>query len=118
MNTFRSESEFRVKDFLVQMKKEKRAFKSVKSRKLKKKIFEKVEVAIFKKLELTCKCYFFLWLNNIPLCVFLLCVCVFRAAPAAYGGSQARHQIRAAAADLHHSSWQSQILNPLREARD
>ena len=28
---------------------------------------------------------------------------LFRATPAAYGGSQARGQIRAAAADLHHS---------------
>lgn len=29
--------------------------------------------------------------------------CLFRAAPAAYGGSQARSQIRAAAASPHHS---------------
>ena len=54
--------------------------------------------------------------------------CLFRAKPMAYGGSQARSQIRAAAAtamrdpgcifDLHHSSWQHQILNPLSKARD
>ena len=37
---------------------------------------------------------------------------------AAYGGSQARDQIRATAADLHHSSWQRRILNPLSKARD
>ena len=58
---------------------------------------------------------------------------LFRAAPTAYGGSQARGQIRATAAglchshrnvgshcicDLHHSSWQRWILNPLNEARD
>ena len=30
-------------------------------------------------------------------------VCFFRAAPAAYGGSQAKGQIRAVAAGLHHS---------------
>ena len=33
----------------------------------------------------------------------LLLVCLFRAALAAYGASQARGRIRAAAADLHHS---------------
>ena len=54
------------------------------------------------------------------------------AAPAAYGGSQARGRIGAVAAglrqshsnaeseprlrpDLHHSSWQRRILNPLSE---
>ena len=58
-----------------------------------------------------------------------------RAAPAAHGGSQAKHQIGATAVSLHHSrsprnsgselhlqptpcSWQCQILNPLSEARD
>ena len=56
-----------------------------------------------------------------------------RAAPEAYGGSQARDQIGALAArlrqshsnvdpscvcDPYHSSWQCQILNPLNEARD
>ena len=61
---------------------------------------------------------------------FFLCL-FFRAACAAYGGSQARSQIRAASLyrshsnvrsklclDLHHSSWQHWILNSLREARD
>ena len=58
---------------------------------------------------------------------------LFRAVPAAYGNSQARGQIGAAAAslryshsntgskricDLHHSSQQCQILKPLSEARD
>ena len=57
----------------------------------------------------------------------------FRAAGAAYGSSQARGQIRATAAglhhshnnaglshiyNLHHSSQQCWILNPLSEARD
>ena len=56
-----------------------------------------------------------------------------RAAPSAYGGSQARSLIRAVATglcqshsnsgsnhvcDLHHSSRQRQILNPLSKARD
>ena len=36
--------------------------------------------------------------------IFLfVCVCLFRAAPAAYGGSQARGWIRATAAGLHYS---------------
>ena len=34
---------------------------------------------------------------------FYLSICLFRAAPAAYGRSQARGQIRAAAAGLHPS---------------
>ena len=53
--------------------------------------------------------------------------CLFRAAPVAYGGSQARGPMGATAiatqdlrpvCDLHHSSWQCWILNPLSEARD
>ena len=55
-------------------------------------------------------------------CIILLSLksffCLFRAAHVAYGGSQARGLIRAVAADLHHSSWQRWILNPLIEARD
>ena len=43
---------------------------------------------------------------------------LFRAAPTAYGGSQARGLIRAVAAGLHHSSQHCWILNPLSEARD
>ena len=57
----------------------------------------------------------------------------FRAAPVAYGSSQAKGQIGAAAAgyttatampdpshfcNLHHSSWQCRILNPLSKAKD
>ena len=72
------------------------------------------------------KIYFFL---SFLFFFFLL----FRAAPVVYGVSQARSQIRATAAglhqatamqdlsfacDLHHSSWQRQILNLLSEARD
>ena len=63
----------------------------------------------------------------------LLFVCLFRAALAAYGSSQARGQIRTTATtyttptatwdvdcvcDLHHSSQQRWILNTLSEARD
>ena len=74
------------------------------------------------------KCFF--THSFIPSFIHLL----FRAAPASYGGSQARGWIRATAAglyttakaiqdtslvwDLHHSLWQRQILNPQREARD
>ena len=43
---------------------------------------------------------------------------LFRAAPVAYGSSQAKSRIGAAAASLHHSSWQHQILNTLSEAGD
>ena len=69
--------------------------------------------------------------NNIYVCV---CVCfLFRVTPTAYGGSQARGLVGATTAsnttatatpdpsrtcDLHHSSWQRWILNPLSEARD
>ena len=64
---------------------------------------------------------------------FILFYLLFRATPAAYGGSQARGQIRAAATayttatgmldpscvcDLHHSSQQHRIPNPLIEASD
>ena len=64
--------------------------------------------------------------------VFVFVFCLFRAARAAHGSSQARGWIRAVAAglchshshaypsqvyDLHHSSWQCQIFNPLNEAR-
>ena len=42
----------------------------------------------------------------------------FKAAPVAYGSSQARGLIGATGADLHQSSRQRQILNPLSEARD
>ena len=64
---------------------------------------------------------------------FILFFCLFRAAPTAYGGSQARGLIGAIAVayatatatqdpsrvcDLHYSSRQGQILNPLSETRD
>ena len=54
----------------------------------------------------------------------------FRATPMAHGSSQAKGQIGAqplayaatrdlsCICDLHHSTWQYQILNPLRGARD
>ena len=50
------------------------------------------------------------WEKNIFLLV--------RATPMAHGDFQARGQIRAVSACLYHSSWQCQILNPLRKARD
>ena len=65
--------------------------------------------------------------------LFFFSLLFFRAASTAYGSSQARGQIGAVAAayttatatrdpscvcDLHHSSRQCQILNPLSEARD
>ena len=71
-------------------------------------------------------------LPSFSLCIsFLFFFCLFRAAPAAYGRSQARGQSRATAAglhhshsntkpkphrDLHHSSQQHRILNPGSEA--
>ena len=50
--------------------------------------------------------------------LFFFLFCLFKATPMAYGGSQARGPIGAAAAGLHHSSQQRQILNPLSKARD
>ena len=44
--------------------------------------------------------------------------CLFWATPGSYRNSQARSQIGAAAAGLHHSSWQRQILNPQSKTRD
>ena len=48
----------------------------------------------------------------------IIIICLCRAAPAAYRGSQARGRIGATAAGLRHSSGQRRILNPLSEARD
>ena len=56
--------------------------------------------------------------RNLPWCLFFFGLLHFRAAPAAYGGSQARGQIGAADARLHHSSQQHWILNPPTKARD
>ena len=65
--------------------------------------------------------------------IYFLIFCLFTATPAAYGSSQARGRTGAVAAaytaatamwyqshvcDLHHSSWQWGIFNPLSEARD
>ena len=64
-------------------------------------------------------------------CFFFFCL--FRATPMAHGGSKARGRIGAVATglcqshsntglssvcNLHHSSWQRQLLNPLSKARD
>jgi len=46
-----------------------------------------------------------------------LCVCLFRATPVPYGGSQGSGPMGAAAAGLQHSSQQLRIPNPLSEAR-
>ena len=69
----------------------------------------------------------------IVIIIIIFVFCLFRAAPAAHGGSQSRDLIGAVAsslfnslinADLSHicdipcSLWQCQILNPLRKARD
>ena len=67
-------------------------------------------------------------------CLFFFFFFLFKAPPMAYGGSQARGQIEAVATglrhshiatsdpsqicNLHNSSRQCRILNPLREARD
>ena len=72
--------------------------------------------------------------SMIVVCLFFFFFfCLFRAAPTAFGGSQVRGHIGAVAAglhqshsnpdpshvcNLHHSSQQGRILNPLREARD
>ena len=55
-------------------------------------------------------------LSNFFFCV-CVCVCFFRAAPVAYRSSQAKGQIRAAAASLRHSNSNTQSLTQ-SEARD
>ena len=74
-------------------------------------------------------------MESICVFFFLFCLSVFsRATPMASGGSQATSLIRAVATslrqshsntgsepwvyNLHYSSWQYRILNPLSEARD
>ena len=60
-------------------------------------------------------------LVNSYVILFFFFFCLFaisRAAPLAYGGSQARGLIRAVATSLYHSSQQRRIFNPLIEARD
>ena len=63
--------------------------------------------------------------TNLRAMIMFVCLFgLFRATPAAYGGSRASGPIRAIAAGLHHShsnplsSCQHQILYPLSEARD
>ena len=56
-----------------------------------------------------------------PLCpdaYFIYLVSFFKATSGIYRSSQARVQIGAVAAGLHHNSEQRWILNPRREARD
>ena len=86
------------------------------------------------------KTFYLSWLNHLKSqldtsieVLFCFVLFLFGAALAAYGGSQARGQIRALAAglyhsiamqdpshvyNLHHSSQQHWILNPLSKARD
>ena len=80
---------------------------------------------------------FIIWLQWLVILIFILfyvlIFLLFRATGVAYGSSQARGRMAATAAglyhnqatpdpscvwDLHNSSGQGQILNPLREARD
>ena len=76
-------------------------------------------------------CDIYIW---VCVCIYLfIYFCLFRAAPAAHGSSQARGWIRATAVGLHHSSamWDPShilnlqhssqprwILNPVSEVRD
>ena len=60
-------------------------------------------------------CVAFLFLNFTVVFIYLF---IFRAAPMACGGSQARSWIGAVATNLRHSSWQCRILNPLRGPKD
>ena len=57
----------------------------------------------------------FVYYSREKFCLFVL---LFRAAPVAYGGSQARGPIGATAAGIYHSLQQRRILNPLSDARD
>ena len=60
--------------------------------------------------------FFFFWEHMTFIFIYLLGL--FRAAPVACVDSQAKGWVRAAAAVLHHSSRQHQILNPRSEVRD
>ena len=57
------------------------------------------------KLKTHVACLFGLFGSHLSffVCLFVFCFGLFRAAPAVYGGSQARDQIGAVAAGLHHS---------------
>ena len=62
-------------------------------------------------------------LSPLSMMPFFVCVppsffLLFRATPMAYGSSQARGEIKAASASLHHGSQQRWIPDPLIEARD
>jgi len=67
-----------------------------------------------------------LFIYFIIIIIIIFGLCLFRVAPMVYGSSQARGRIGAVAAmpdpshvcDLHHSSRQCRILNPLSEAKD
>ena len=68
--------------------------------------------------------YVIKFINFLLIWKFVTCVLfyfifffLFTAASVAYGSSQVRGHIGAAAAGLYHSSRQRQILNPLSEAR-
>ena len=85
---------------------------------------------MFKEVALPLNNYLmaYTYMDLVPFFFFFFLL--FRAAPVAYGVFQARGLIGVTATtatamqgpsrvcDLHHSSWQRQILNPLREARD
>ena len=71
--------------------------------------------------ELSCvsKCNFVKWMSLYLACFFVLLLFLpFRATPAAYGGSQARGPVGAAAAGLHHGHSHTRFLTHWTEARD
>ena len=49
-------------------------------------------------------------LVNVPIYLFIYFICLFRATPTVYGGSQARGRIRAVAAGLHYSHSNARSL--------
>ena len=76
--------------------------------------------------------YVYMYVRIYALFIYF-CFLLFRAAPTAHGGSQARGGMgpvagayttatatpdQSRACSLHHSSWQCRMLNPLSEARD
>ena len=59
-------------------------------------------------ISLSCVCFLNVFIvvevrNHYCECIFFFVFCHFRAAPTAHGGSQAKSQMGAVAADLHHS---------------
>ena len=72
-------------------------------------------ISLSLQIRLICPCVLYKWNHTVYTLVFSFSFCFLEpAAPAAYGGSQARGQITALAAGLHHSHSKAGSEPPLR----